>query len=176
MNARICGRSSCLLFIYLVLFYSCASPIVSSPLDLEDVVPSAWSVTKGSLSISSYHYKLGKQCLQWDWVAGDVLVINKPNVSAEDVCDYGKHTLLAWVYDESSPLSKLTFEFLDSSSTVQFSFKFGLGYKGWRQAIRSYRYDMIGSCSPPPVQSFDSIHIRAPSSGQGTICLDSIEW
>src|SRR3974390_2758536 len=99
-------------------------------------VPSNWSTAKGSLTISTNHYKsptnLPPQCLQWNFGINDTLTVTNPGIS--NVYAYGQNTCDLWVYNPTSlPGQKLTFQFTNTSGIMQ-SFDFYLNYTGWRQA------------------------------------------
>jgi chondroitin-sulfate-ABC endolyase/exolyase len=144
-------------------------------LDLETAVPTNWTAAAGSLSISSNHYKLGLQSLQWNYGTNDSLTVTNPGITAADVTDYYKHTCDLWVHNPTNlPGQKLVFQFVDSSGTAQYYFDFYLNYTGWRRAVRSYIYDMKG---PKSSASFNRVRIVGPTNtASGRLCFDAVTW
>lgn len=147
---------------------------LSAQQDLETAVPANWTANNGGLSISGNHYKMGSQSLRWEWNAGDVITIDSPGINAADVTNFYKHTCDFWVWNGAAqPGSKLRVEFMNGS-TAQYWFDFYLDYTGWRQAVRSYLYDMGKKTSPS--STFTSVRIIAPATGSGSFHLDAIRW
>ncbi len=144
-----------------------------SQLDLETSVPSNWSASSGTLAISSNHYKLTSQSLEWQWVAGDTLTVSNPTYDNTKILDFYYHTLTMWLYSNNFTTGTIKVEFVDASSTVQFSFDIQVLYTGWRRIVRSYKYDMSG---PASNTVFTKIRFIAPSSGSGSLFFDDIEW
>ncbi len=138
-------------------------------------MPANWSATIGSLAMSSNHYKLGAQSLQWSWTANDVLTVTNPGVASADVTDFYKHTCDLWVHSPTNlPGQKLQVQFLDAAGTAQYYFDFYLDYTGWRHAVRSFKYDMKG---PKSSASFNRVRILAPTNGLGgQFFLDAVTW
>ncbi len=144
-------------------------------LDLETSVPANWSAASGSLAISSNHYKLGSQSLQWNWLTNDILTVTNPGIAAADVTDFYKHTCDFWVHNPTNrPGQKLQIQFLDSGGTAQYYFDFYLDYAGWRHAVRSFKYDMKG---PKSSATFNRVRILAPTNGPaGQFFFDDVTW
>ena len=144
-------------------------------LNLETSVPTNWTTAAGSLSISSDHYKLGLQSLQWNYGTNDILTVTNPGIAAADVTDYYKHTCDLWVHNPTNlPGQKLVFQFVDSAGTTQYYFDFYLDYAGWRRAVRSFKYDMKG---PKSSATFSRVRIVGPAnSASGQLFFDAVTW
>lgn len=147
---------------------------LAAQLDLENTVPSNWTVSAGSLTTSSAHYKLGTRSLQWNWTANSVLTVTNPGIAAAEVTDFYQHTCDLWVHNPGAlPGQKLRFEFVSANGTAQYHFDFHLDYTGWRRAVRSFRYDMNG---PKQSASFNRVRLVGPASGSGQLFLDAVTW
>ncbi len=102
----------------------------------EHGIPKTWSLQgKGKLSLNPWHYKLGKNSLQWDFKAGDVIRINNsignPLLRGleNDLCfaNFG-----VWIYVPKSMKGKyLRFEFFTDNKRTAY-FDAYLNYKGWQ--------------------------------------------
>jgi chondroitin-sulfate-ABC endolyase/exolyase len=142
--------------------------------NLETTMPTSWSVTNGSISISNNHSKAGIESLRWDWNAGSVLTIDTPNVISAQVLDFYYNTFKMWVHNEVAATDTFTMQFLNSTGGVAYWFKFINNYEGWQQTIRSYlNSDMhrVGN-----VTSFSKVLLTAPGTGSGTLYIDNIDW
>ncbi|HEX5025954.1 MAG TPA: chondroitinase family polysaccharide lyase, partial [Agriterribacter sp.] len=150
--------------------------------DLENNVPANYSVATGSLSISDKHYRLGTQSLQWDWQAGDTLIIDLDAQEQKYIDDNllicGQNHFEMWEHNETPSTDTFDVKFLSKRDVYQFRFRFNINYEGWRKLQRSYRHDMIKE-----LVTYDKywwnvvqIHILAPLSGSGTIFIDNIQY
>ncbi len=149
--------------------------------DLERVVPANYTATKGTLSISDRHYRLGEQSLRWDWMGGDTLIIDLTPEEEDLVNPYlfqlGMNHFEMWVHNESA--SKDTFEvkFINTEKLDQFRFRFNINYEGWRRLIRSYRHDMLKRYNNfNNSWNVDKIFILAPPTGNGFVFMDNIQY
>ena len=151
--------------------------------NLEGNVPSSYSTTKGTLSISDRHYRIGQQSLQWDWIAGDTLVIDL-NAAEEaslttgrKIYDWEFNHFEMWVHNEVAGKDTFDVEFINNQGVDQFRFNFNVNYDGWRRLLRSYRFDMIARSYPWDINwNVDKIYLVAPTAGNGTIFLDDIQY
>ena len=142
----------------------------------EDGLPAYFAATRaGSLSLSTRHSKQGRQSLRWDWARGEELVIRH---GIGDVARRGglvnsnRACFAVWVYMEQPVADVLVFEFREGDK-VTGSFRFPLGFTGWRQG-RPY-YDQFPTGKP--TSAVDNIRITAPSQvDQGTVFLDFIKY
>ena len=115
--------------------------------DMEGTVPSNYAVKKGVLSISDRHYRLGTQSLQWDWIAGDTLIIDLDAAEEElvnaNLLIWGQNHFEMWVHNEMPATDTFNIEFINWQGHNQFHFNFNTNYDGWRRLLRSYRHDML---------------------------------
>ncbi len=121
----------------------------------------------------SFLYRHGISSLQWDWQAGDRLILNHP-IGFIKADPTGKDTYLStfvvWIYNEIPMEDHLTFRF-GKGDRVDCSFDFGLQFKGWRAAWVCFERDMQGKPQP----DMDRMTILSPSSRpHGTFYLDHI--
>ena len=143
-------------------------------INLETSVPTNWSCSAGTLAISTNHFKLGAQALQWNWTANDIITVTNPGIVAADVTDFYTHTCDLWVHNPVGVSGqKLRFEFVDSGGTVQYYFDFYLDFTGWRRAVRSFKYDMKG---PASNANFKQVRIKGPTTGAGQLFFDAVTW
>ncbi len=151
-----------------------ALAVNAQTIDFEGSVPSNWNATLGALGISPDHYRIGSESLQWDWAAGDTLVVTAPGIDPSKVLDFYNHTMETFVYNNAPINEPLRIEFLDASGTVNYHFDFYLNYQGWRRISRSYKYDMHAISGS--TTAIDKVVIRAPLTGSGTVYLDDWEF
>jgi len=161
-------------FLLLFCFYSYAQDESFE----NTTVPTNWITTPGgTLSTSSDHYKLGNKSLEWSWTANDILVVSDLQTNGlvvSEVLGYFEGMFRAWVYNTSKISSlPLTFEFYDTTGTLQFYYDFQLNFTGWRAASASYKTEMSGNKSSSDIAT---LKIKAPSSGSGTFYFDYIDF
>ena len=165
------------ILLYLV-FVLCSIDIQSQDQSFEtNSVPSNWSASLGTLSISDKHTKLGDKSLKWNWSANDVLTVSdlhQNGLIEDEVQDYYKNMFRMWIYSEQA-ISGDSFqiEFKDNNNTTQFYYDFFINYTGWRAASASYRYEMSGLKSNDDLRT---LIIKAPSTGSGTMYFDYIDY
>ena len=142
-----------------------------------ETVPSNWNTSKGTLSTSTLHYKLGAKSLKWDWNENDVLTISNlqsNGLKPSEVLGYFENMFRMWVYNTAKIGSEpLTIEFYDSTGNLQFYYDFQLNFTGWRAASASYKFEMFGNKSSSNIVA---MKIKAPSSGKGTFYIDYIDY
>jgi Lyase, N terminal. len=125
------------------------------------------------LSVSSDHYKQGKQAIRWDWKQSDVLTINNPAGMAQACATY-KGGMMLWVYNPVPLTVPLCFDFLDAAGTIQYTFQYQLNFKGWRACWIRFKEDMDGLKQNTALQK---LKIKAPSRmSAGTIWLDRMKF
>jgi chondroitin-sulfate-ABC endolyase/exolyase len=140
----------------------------------EQDVPAHFRATRpDSLSVSPWHRKQGKQSLRWDWRQGEELVIRR---GPGDVARVGGFNCRAafsvWLYMEQPVPGALVFEFREGDE-VTGSFRFPLGFTGWRQGRPLYGSFPTGQ----PTAQVDNIRVVAPGGvAQGTVFLDFIKY
>lgn len=132
------------------------------------------ALKKSSVSISSLHSKLGENSLMWKWrkggagieIAGDIPYLpENPNPKETSVS-----TFVFWVYSETPLDGQLTFSFMKGDSLCC-SFRYGLGFKGWRGAWVAFDRDMEGT----PQTGMDRVVITAPEQvRKGRLFFDGI--
>ncbi|MGV8829640.1 MAG: chondroitinase family polysaccharide lyase [Breznakibacter sp.] len=142
-------------------------------LPLENSVPSGWSSASGTLSVSSDHYKQGKQAIRWDWKTGDVLTINNPAGMAQACATY-KGGMMLWVYNPVPLSVPLRFDFLDAAGTIQYTFQYQLNFKGWRACWIRFKEDMDGLKQNTALQR---LKINAPAGvAAGSLWFDRMKF
>ena len=129
---------------------------------------------KSSVSTSPLHFKLGENSLLWKWkkggagieIPGEIPYLHKnPNPKETSVS-----TFVFWVYSETPLDGELTFSFM-KGDRVCCSFRYGLGFKGWRGAWVAFDRDMEGT----PEEGMDKVVITAPEEvRKGRLFLDGI--
>jgi len=157
-----------LLFIFLQMCLLGTS-VQAQYIGLETQVPNGWSTNNGAgLSISADHYKLGTQSLRWDWTqSASLTVMNPPNLKT--ALNTYKGGLMLWVYNEVPLDRKITFEFA-KGSRVEYTFEYGINFKGWRACWIRFDEDMSGSKSS---KDLDNMKIVAPSDvASGSLFFD----
>jgi len=129
----------------------------------ESGIPDYFTATRpDSLSISPWHYKQGAGSLQWDWHAGEELLIRHAIGDVDRVGGYRcKAAFSVWLYVEEPLADALVFEFIEGQ-TVTGSFRFPLQFTApttARSRRGNPRARWTPSASPHPPES-----TREPSS------------
>ncbi|NLJ36833.1 MAG: hypothetical protein GX358_11470 [candidate division WS1 bacterium] len=140
----------------------------------EEGLPDYFAAARpASLSISPWHSKQGEVSLQWDWTAGEELVINRGIGDVERIGGYRcRASFAVWLYLEEPVEDALTFEFREGE-TVTGSFRFPLQFTGWKQG-RLYYHDFPEG---KPTSAVDNIRIVAPAEVEkGTVFVDFIKY
>ena len=101
----------------------------------EDGVPAYVEASRaGSVSVSPWHSKHGRNSLRWECAAGEHLEIRH---GIGDVSRAGgflcRASFVVWMYMEAPLPGAMVFEFLEGEKALG-SFRFPLTFKGWRQA------------------------------------------
>ncbi|MEO6915974.1 MAG: chondroitinase family protein, partial [Chitinophagaceae bacterium] len=120
--------------IRLIIFLLCFSKITAFGQRSNDIcennVPASWTTTNGDLSVSSKHFKQGRQSLQWNWNA-KIADLTIQDSSFSQVANDKRSCFALWIYNENPVNDSLQFKFGINSQT-SCSFSFQLNYKGWR--------------------------------------------
>lgn len=160
--------------LFFILLFTCCQTVGSfaqTQIDVcEGSVPKNWTAVNGRLSMSSNHFKLGKQSIKWDWaIAGkSMLTISDAGLSA--AAGNPRSTFVVWIYNEKPLNDQLIFKFGTKDKTMS-SFNFKLNFKGWRTAWVMYHRDMAGK----PSAEMDQLTISAPSSlKKGSLYIDQL--
>ncbi|MCT4589162.1 MAG: T9SS type A sorting domain-containing protein [Carboxylicivirga sp.] len=150
--------------IVLNLLFVCISISISAQnyLGLEGSVPSYWS-PKDQLSISSAHYKMGSQSVEWTWTPGSAISINNPAGMA-NACQTYKGGMILWIYNETPKLADLKFEFRNGNGPVQYHFNYHLNFTGWRACWIRFDEDMLGVKQD---KNLSKLTITAPDTESG---------
>jgi len=134
----------------------------------------------GKLSLSPYHYKHGKQSLQWDWHMGDVIKIKNSLGNLNARGGYGNNYLASfgiWVYMEEPIDDVLSFEFCEGGQRGA-KFKISLNFKGWQPVYINYKNSnrYINFSKPVSLQT-NNILIKSPRKyKKGKILIDLIVY
>ena len=86
-----------------------------------------FSATKAQLNIVQAPYKDGNAAMEWKWTNASVLKVDYA-VTHKNFRD----GVIFWVYNENPTNNPLKAEYRDSNNKVQYTFEFGLNFKGWR--------------------------------------------
>jgi len=128
-------------------------------MQLEGEVPSNWETTKnGKLSMSSAHYKLGKQSIRWDWNAHGEIIVNEPEgmLQALKVKNGG---LMLWIYNDSPLNDIIQFQF-GVNDKIEYHFDYKINFRGWRACWIRFDADMKG---PKSSKNLSWMKIKAPA-------------
>ena len=139
----------------------------------DGVPPYVTAARAGSLSTSPWHSKHGKSSLRWEWSGGEAMVIRH---GIGDVARTGgflcKASFVVWMYVEKAMPGAVVFEFREGDKPTG-SFRFPLGFTGWRQARVFYDEFPDGK----PTSKVENIRISAPADvPKGVVYLDSIGY
>ncbi len=130
------------------------------------------------LSLSTRHYKSGRQSLMWSWQNGGRLLFTDP----EPERNKRLTGFRAWVYNEQAfEDGVLTFSFGSeselSANNPRYQFQFGLNFTGWRAMWVDLRED-AGNASYKGRKNgrATAFEIRAPHNiSSGSVFLDMME-
>lgn len=133
----------------------------------ETVIPSCWQGT--SLSLTTSHYKDGKQALEWTFHPKEVLSL-KRDLLFEEKDPTGKDlylsTFIGWFYNSQLTEDSLRVSFHKQGKECC-HFSMNLQFSGWRAAWVCYERDMQGM----PRKGMDEIRFTAPRQS-GKLCID----
>lgn len=163
-----------LLFVFLFVCWQSVSSYAQIQTDIcENNPPKDWTATNGRLSMSSDHFKLGKQALKWDWTAAAGQSILKVQSTAfKAVAANPRSTFVFWIYNETPVNDKLVFKF-GTKDKAACSFDFKLNFKGWRTAWVMYHRDMVGK----PQADMDLMTVYAPATvKKGSLFIDQLMY
>ncbi len=148
--------------------------------DFEEAsLPSAYQADSGSqLSLSTRHYKSGRQSLMWSWQHGGRLLFTDPAPERNKRLTGFR----AWVYNEQAfEDAVLTFSFGTeselSANNPRYQFQFGLNFTGWRAMWVDLRED-AGNASYQGRKNgrATAFEIGSPNNiSSGSVYLDLME-
>ncbi|MBD3291816.1 MAG: hypothetical protein GF393_02765, partial [Armatimonadia bacterium] len=141
-------------------------------------VPAEWSATRAdSLSLTDAHYKHGTQSLRWDWQAGEEIAVSHGIGDASRKGGYGgyhKAAFAIWLYCEEPAEGDVVVRFEGPGDEPADSFRFPLGFTGWRRAVLHYRWTREHDWRVP--SDTDTIRIVAPEAGEGVLFIDLVVY
>ncbi len=110
--------------------------------DFEELSPAYQADANSQLSLSTKHYKLGRQSLKWRWQNDGHLVFTDPAPERKTELEGFR----AWAYNEQAlEDATLTFRFGTESELAtdnpRYQFEFGLNFTGWRAMWIDLRED-----------------------------------
>ncbi|WGQ11314.1 chondroitinase family polysaccharide lyase [Pedobacter gandavensis] len=160
--------------LFFVLLFICCQTMGSFAQTQVDVcessVPKKWTAVNGSLSMSSNHFKLGKQSIKWDWNGAGKSMLTISDEGLKAVVGNPRSTFVVWIYNEKPVNDQLVFKFGTKDKTMS-SFNFKLNFKGWRTAWVMYHRDMAGK----PAAEMNQLSISAPASlNKGSLFIDQL--
>jgi chondroitin-sulfate-ABC endolyase/exolyase len=160
-----------LLFVFLWVCSGTVNSYAQMQADIcENAVPKTWQAVQGKLGLSSQHFKMGKQSVKWDWVAGQESQLVIRDDAFALVAANPRSTFVVWIYNEKPVNDHLLFKFGTTENTAS-SFEFKLNFKGWRTAWVMYHRDMAGK----PVAGMNALQIQAPASlKSGSLFIDQL--
>lgn len=162
-----------LLLVFLFVCWQSASCYAQIQTDIcENSIPNNWKAINGSLSITTDHFKLGKQSVKWDWTSAEKSMLKVENAAFKAVVANPRSTFVVWIYNEIPVNDKLVFKFGTKDKTVS-SFDFNLNFKGWRTAWVMYHRDMLGK----PQADMDVMTVCAPATvKKGSLFIDQLMY
>lgn len=121
-------------FIFLIsILYGSILQAQTSFMFEESAVPSQWvSSDKGTLSLSTQHFKQGSRSLCWETTGKASLTI-----SSSSIAFTSKNGAYMQIYSPSTSNDTLVIEFLNNSSVAKTG-RFLCNYSGWREFNRAY--------------------------------------
>ena len=144
----------------------------------EGGVPAEWAATRAdSLSLSDAHFKHGAQSLRWDWQAGEEVAVSHGIGDVGRTGGYGgyhKAAFAIWLYCEEPAEGAVTVRFEGAGDEEPDSFRFPLGFTGWRRAVLHYRWTREYDWRVP--SDTDTIRIIAPEAGEGALFIDLVVY
>ncbi|QZT36744.1 hypothetical protein K5X82_16070 [Halosquirtibacter xylanolyticus] len=127
---------------------------------LEGAVPANWTPSAGTnLTMSSTHFKLGSESVQWSWTAGSKIEIANPANMNKALNTY-KGGLMLWIYNETPIDDEIVVEF-GNGTKVSYWFNYKINFKGWRACWIRFKQDMKGA---KDVNSLAYMRIKAPTA------------
>ncbi len=140
-------------------------------------VPAEWVATRAdSLSRSDAHSKHGAQLLRWDWRAGEEIAVAHGIGDVTRKGGYGgyhKAAFAIWLYCEEPTEGAVELRF-EAGGQPGGSFRFPLGFTGWRRAVLHYRWR--GEFDGTVPADTDTIRIIAPQAGEGALFIDLVVY
>ena len=135
----------------------------------EGSIPSGWKAVRSKISMSTVHYKAGKESILWNWEKRNAS-IQMTDTAFGSVAGNPRSAFVIWIYNEKPVDDKLLFEF-DKDGVKASRFTFNLNFKGWRSAWVMYHRDMEGK----PLPGMNHLTIHAPVSvKKGSLYFDQV--
>lgn len=139
----------------------------------EAPAPACAPSKKSRLEISSERFKTGSSSLKWAWKRdGSSFLLNAPvpylkkNPNPKET---SVSTFVFWVYSPEKLGGDLVFSFLKKGRVCS-SFRYKLGFKGWRGAWVAFDRDMEGK----PEEGMDAVEIRVEGVKKGELYFDGV--
>lgn len=130
-----------------------------------------WQAEQAELSVSTAHYKLGKQSMRVAWQPGAVLRVERPQ-GLEKACKAGSGGVTAWIYNEQPVDADLRVVFQDEAGRDVCQVPFHLDFRGWRALQNRFTEDM----GKDRKTALAHMEVRFPTTAQGgVVCLDNVE-
>lgn len=146
----------------------------------ENSIPSNWQANnQEALTLSTKHYKMGKQSLKWSFKEGDYIVVTEEeNMLGASKSKRGG--LITWIYNEQ-PINKCLSIKLGTKEQIKednvpYTFEFYLNFKGWRALWVNFREDIVNpDFMGDHTGLIEQMIIHAPEI-DGDIYLDVVEF
>lgn len=127
-----------------------------------------FSATNAEMSIVKAPYKDGANALEWKWAAASELKVDYA-VTHKNFRD----GVIFWIYNENPSANPLKAEYRDTNNKVQYSFEFGLSFKGWRICRIGSKY-MKGA---KQVSNNLKLHLLSPAGvSTGRLFIDRFSF
>jgi chondroitin-sulfate-ABC endolyase/exolyase len=136
----------------------------------DGLVPASWTVSSGTLKISTAKYKLGTKSLEWSWNAGSKMTATLPD-GLTGVSKNNSGGIYCWIYNTKPSTSKLIFSFTTKEGLDKCHIDFSLNFKGWRCMTAGFAVDMGHDKS-----ELTKMIVQVPDKGNGQIYIDYVEF
>lgn len=128
------------------------------------------NTTNSKASLSTSHFKDGKNSLEWSYKKNASLELNKninflpfdPKSGSQRIPNFS-----FWIYSEKAVDEKITVQFL-TDEKVNCEFEFNINYTGWRAAWVAFERDMTGT----PLTSMNKVRFVGPKNHNGKLFID----
>jgi chondroitin-sulfate-ABC endolyase/exolyase len=161
------------LFILFLVLWGWWSPalqaqVAPATIDFEEPAAPAWTTGKdGTVTVSSWRFKSGKQSLLWEWRAEtETLVFRNPAAFEKRA---GNSAFGLWVYNQQPLATPLRAELLHGEEVVAACW-FWIDYQGWRPLGATY-----SELGCKTTQAVDGLRFHAPQGVKtGQLHLDCV--
>ncbi|MEG1837688.1 MAG: chondroitinase family polysaccharide lyase, partial [Bacteroidaceae bacterium] len=142
----------------------------------ENTVPN--TINANGTSISSEHFKDGKQSLKWEWnISGAILTMTDADIKNVASFFSKRSGIKFWIYNETPFAAPLVFNFKDEQKKVQYTFNFNMNFKGWRAGWIAYSDMWTPNGEKTILKYVASLDINAPKNiNTGKIWIDRVEF